>query len=273
MKTPVETVRCEGFSMDFFRFGDGPRTLVILPGLSVQSVTLSADAVARAYSSMRTDYTVYVFDRRKELPPVYPVADMARDTAEAMRALGLEDADLFGASQGGMIAMEIAVRWPELVRRLALGSTAADVRGVRGSVLEAWIALADAGDADGLYRAFGEAIYPKEIFDGAQAMLETAAMTVTGEDLRRFSVLAAGTRDFCVADRLDGIRCPVLLLSSSDDRVLGPDAGAEIAQILGHRQDFAEHRYTGYGHAAYDLAPDYKKRLLSFFRRDFPGTA
>ncbi|MBQ3708622.1 MAG: alpha/beta fold hydrolase [Clostridia bacterium] len=269
MRIPIETVRCEGFSMDFFRFGEGPRPLVILPGLSVQSVMLSADAVARAYASMRTDYTVFTFDRRKELPPVYPIADMAQDTAEAMRALGIGDADLFGASQGGMIAMEIALRWPELVRRLALGSTAADVRGARGDVLEKWIALADAGDAVGLTRAFGGAVYPKAVYDGAEALFEKAAGTVTGEELARFSVLAAGTRDFCVTDRLAEFRSPVLLLSSDDDRVLGPDAGREIAQALAGRPDFLEHRYTGFGHAAYDLAPDYRDRLLAFFRRDF----
>ena len=95
MDVPMETIRCGGFSMDCFRFGDGPRTLVILPGLSVQSVTLSADAVAAAYRSMTEDYTVFVFDRRKELPPVYPIADMASDTAEAMRTIGIREADLY----------------------------------------------------------------------------------------------------------------------------------------------------------------------------------
>ena len=34
----IETVRTESFSMDYFRFGHGKETLVILPGLSVQSV-------------------------------------------------------------------------------------------------------------------------------------------------------------------------------------------------------------------------------------------
>ena len=269
MGVSIETIRCEGFSVDFFRFGDGPRTLVILPGLSVQSVTLSADAVAAAYRSMTEEYTVFVFDRRRELPPVYPIADMARDTAEAMRTVGIREADLFGASQGGMIAMEIAVNCPDLVRRLALGSTAADMRGARGEMIGEWIALAQAGDAAALYLRFGEALYPPVVYQGAREILLSSAEAVTPEELARFCILAAGTTDFSIADRLGEIRCPVLLLSASDDRVLGPDAGAEIAQALGGRADFTEHRYTRYGHAAYDLAPDYKKRLLDFFRRDF----
>ena len=32
MGIKIETVKTEDFSMDFFRFGEGERTLVILPG-------------------------------------------------------------------------------------------------------------------------------------------------------------------------------------------------------------------------------------------------
>ena len=31
----IETIRTDKFTMDYFRFGDGKETLVILPGLSV----------------------------------------------------------------------------------------------------------------------------------------------------------------------------------------------------------------------------------------------
>ena len=76
-----------------------------------------ADAVAQEYSLLADDYTVYMFDRRKEVPETYSVSDMARDTAAVFRALGLSQVSLFGASQGGMIAMTIAMTqemplWP-----------------------------------------------------------------------------------------------------------------------------------------------------------------
>ena len=70
MGIKIETVKTEDFSMDFFRFGEGERTLVILPGLSVQSVMGAADAVAEAYRSLTDRFTIYVFDRRRELPAV-----------------------------------------------------------------------------------------------------------------------------------------------------------------------------------------------------------
>ena len=64
MSIPIETVRTDTFTMDFFRFGRGSRTLVILPGLSVQSVMPAADAVAAAYQTLQDEFTIYLFDRR-----------------------------------------------------------------------------------------------------------------------------------------------------------------------------------------------------------------
>ena len=108
MAFQIGTVTTSGFSMDYIRFGSGKDILVILPGLSVQSVIPSAGAIAQAYQDMTPYYTVYLFDRRKELPQTYPIEQMAQDTHDAMQALQLQKVHLFGASQGGMIAMMIA---------------------------------------------------------------------------------------------------------------------------------------------------------------------
>lgn len=262
---PVETVETDAFSMDYFRFGKGGKTLVILPGLSVQSVMGSADAVAEAYQLLTDDFTIYLFDRRKELPASYSVYEMAQDTTEAMRALGLEDIYLMGVSQGGMMAMEIAIEAPELVHALVLGSTSACVTEDQYRAIGEWVQLARDGKATELYLAFGEALYPEEIFEQSQELLAEAAKTVTDEELERFVVLVEGTKGFDVLEDLERIACPVLLLGSMDDRVLGAEASAQIAERLEGRADFEFYMYDGYGHAAYDTAPDYKARILRFF--------
>jgi pimeloyl-ACP methyl ester carboxylesterase len=46
----------------------------------------------------------------------------ADDTAALLGQLGIKKADFFGYSDGGSIALEIAIRHPELVRKLALSS-------------------------------------------------------------------------------------------------------------------------------------------------------
>lgn len=251
--------------MEYFRFGKGKRTLVILPGLSIQSVMGAANAVAEAYQSLENEFTIYVFDRRKDLPPVYTVRDMARDTAAAFRALGLKDVCLFGASQGGMIALVIAIEHPELVRKMALGSSSAHVKEAQYRVIEEWIDLAKKKDKETLYLTFGREIYPPEVFEQYRETLTAAAKTVTDEDLKRFVILAEGTKGFDVTEELSRIQCPVLAVGVFEDQVLDSDATMEIAEKLDDRADFRLYMYTGFGHAAFDTAPDYRKRLLKFF--------
>jgi pimeloyl-ACP methyl ester carboxylesterase len=51
------------------------------------------------------------------------IQEMARDAVTFIRALGLEQVDLFGFSLGGMIAQVIAQAEPQLVRKLILAGT------------------------------------------------------------------------------------------------------------------------------------------------------
>ena len=261
---PVETVETDSFAMDYFRFGNGDKTLVMIPGLSVQSVMSSADAVAEAYRVMADDFTVYLFDRRKEVPATYSVHEMAQDTAEAFRALGLDHINLVGVSQGGMIAMDIAIHNPDLVENLVLGSTSARITEEEYATIDMWIRLAKAGDAEALYLAFGEAVYPEEVFRQYRDFLIEAAKTVTAEELDRFIILAEGIKGFDDLDALDDISCPILLIGSMDDQVLGAEATVQMAERLAGRPDFELYMYDGYGHAAYDTAPDFKERAAAF---------
>lgn len=265
MTIAIEKVALSEFEMEYFKFGKGEKTLVILPGLSVQSVMNSARAVADEYAVMKDDFTVWLFDRRKCLPDLYSVHDMAEDTVLAMETLGLKDICLFGASQGGMIALDIAIHHPPLVRKLALGSTTPDAGMTDGETLKKWISLAQSDDSVGLYVEFGRAIYPAEVFDQYRDVLAAAGKSVTQEELVRFIRMAGASEGFCVTDRLTDIQCPVLALGSADDKVLGIAPTETFIEKLGDRPDFSYYIYDGFGHAAYDTAPDYRKRLYDFF--------
>ena len=70
MGIPVETVRTDTFEMDFIRFGTGKKTLVILPGLSIRPVTGGGESIAKHHAVLADEFTIYLFDRRKNVPPV-----------------------------------------------------------------------------------------------------------------------------------------------------------------------------------------------------------
>jgi pimeloyl-ACP methyl ester carboxylesterase len=267
----VETVKTDDFSMDYCKFGTGEHVLVVLPGLSVQSVMGSADAIAEAFKEYKDDFTVYVFERRNTLPASYRVADSARDTVEAIHAIGLKKVSLFGASYGGMVSMEIAAENPELVDKMILASTAAKVMDEEYKVIENWSRLAEKGDATELYLAFGEALYPKEVFEQSRQLMTEAAKTVTAEDLKRFVILAEGIKGFDASEHLDRILCPVLLVGDEQDRVLGVEATKNIAKQFAGHSDFELYLYDGYGHAVYDTAPDFRNRMLQFLKKDRKG--
>lgn len=261
MNRLVETVDCGSFTMDYVRFGSGSNKLVILPGLSVQRLGQYAHAVAGEYQLMKQDFTVYVFDRRNELPNAYSLPEMAEDTAKAICTLGLSDICLFGASQGGMMALLIALEHPSLVRKLALGCTSSSMDEKQYAVLFHWAELAREEKREELYVSFGEKLYSPSLFRQIEPLLKEMAKDVTDDELKRFVCLVKASKDFSVTDRLSELSCPVFAVGSRDDRVLGAEATLVIAKALREKTDFTLHLYDGYGHAAYDTAPDSRQRL------------
>ncbi len=251
--------------MDYFRFGNGEKTIVILPGLSVQSVIGSAEQIAKAYDCFSNDFTVYVFDRRRNMPDVYRPDDIARDTVEAFRLLNLKDLYLFGASQGGMISLEIAALFPELVKKTAVGSVACDIRDYWNSMFSDLLNYATDRDAQSLLLTFAQKIYPPVVFAQSRDLILEAGKAVTDNDLDRFAVLVRGMKGYDATQIIKNIRCPVLLLGSYDDGLITREITEKTIKSLSVLKDFQYHIYEGYGHASYDIAPDYKNRLYDFF--------
>lgn len=256
-----QTVKTEKFEMDCALFGSGSRYMVIIPGVSVKSVMLSAEAVATAYARFAEKYTICLLDRKRDIQSGYTVSDMADDTAAAMRALGIADADVFGSSQGGMIAQLLAARYPRLVRRLALGSTILWQNAMSRATFDGWIALADAGEPRALNRDITGKVYSPAYIERFKDVFAATEGDATEAEMRRFSVLARACRTFDGHLELDKIACPVLVLGTWDDAVLSGEASLEIARRL--RCPLV--MYSGYGHAVCDEAPDFLEHLRRFF--------
>ena len=255
-------------NVHYITFGKGHKRLVMIPGLRLANIEGGSKPVAWFYRMFAKEYRVYMFDRKDNLKDPVTIHDLAEDTAEAMNALGIKNACVFGASQGGMIALVIAIRYHELVKKVALGSTSPHVKPWQRKVVDTWIELAKAKDREGLYQEYGKEIYPPAVYEQYKEFFNDVAKTVTDEELERFVVFAESIPDYDVSCELNRIECPVLALGAFEDPVLDSDATMEIAENLDHRPDFALFMYNGYGHAAFDTAPDYRKRVYDFFMKE-----
>lgn len=260
----VKTAVFEGGEMDYIAFGSGEKAFVILPGLSVHSVTQVGDAVRAAYSSFCDEYTVYLFDRTKHIEEGCTIRDLARDTASAMKAVGVESADVFGASQGGMIAIMLAQDYPSLVRKLILGSTLSRTNETFLSVASMWLEKAEERNEDGLLSSFVDYVYSENTLSIYRKTLIDSNRGITEEEWKRFIILLSSCLEYDSYGELKKIQCPVLVLASEGDRVVTAEASREIESLIGCEI----YIYPAlYGHAVYDEAPDYKKRCLDFLRK------
>ncbi len=258
----IRSISVNDVEMEYYSFGRGERAFVILPGLGVKSVLLSAKAVEAGYSCFAEEYTVYLFERRKNMPADYSIRQMARDTAAVMEELGLRGADVFGASLGGMIAMCLAIEFPHLVRRLVPGSTAARVSPEAAAGIERWIALAQANDMTALTADFIDNLYSEKTLGQYRELLFHMNDDATARDIERFIIQAKAIPGFDVLDELSKIICPTLVIGVEGDRVIPPSCSREIADGIGCELFLYGEEY---GHCVFDEALDYKQRLLDFF--------
>ena len=263
MKTDTVITK-DNVEIPYFSFGSGERTMVILPGLDVKSVLLAAKSVEAAYRCFADDWTVYVFDRRKIIPAGYSIREMAADTAAMMHQLGIGAADVFGASQGGMIAQYLAADHPELVHSVVLGSSTARCNEVIGATCEKWIAYAEKRDITGLTGDFIDRLYSDNTIKQFRDFLMHMNDHVSAEDLDRFIILAKSIFGFDAREDLKKVSCPALVIGAEKDLAVGGEAAYELAELLG-----CELYVYGreYGHCVFDEAPDYKQRLLDFYHK------
>jgi pimeloyl-ACP methyl ester carboxylesterase len=100
------------------------------PVLLIMGLGYPSDMWWRTRPLLDGHYRTIVLDNRgsgrSDVPPgPYPIPQMAADAAAVLDAAGVEGAHVFGISMGGMIAQELALEFPERVRSLMLGCTAA----------------------------------------------------------------------------------------------------------------------------------------------------
>ena len=247
----------------YVSFGDGKKNMVVLPGLSDGLTTVKGKAwiLSLPYRKFFRDYTVYMFSRKNDMPEGYSIEDMADDQASAMRSLGIGQACVLGVSQGGMIAQELAVRHPELVKKLILAVTAPNANATVKTVISGWMELAEQGDHTALMIDTAEKMYSDRYLQKYRRALPYLAKLTKPSDYDRFLKNADAILRFDVRGELSKISCPTLIIAGSDDRTVGKDAASELHHGIPGSELYV---YEGLGHGAYEEAKDFYDRVLNF---------
>ena len=260
------TVSLDKVTMDYVSFGHGPKNVIIIPGLSDGLATVKGKALflSAPYKEYFDSFTIYMFSRRNDLPAGFSIKDMADDQARALKELGIEKTSVLGVSQGGMIAQELAIDYPGLIEKAVIAVSAPSVNEVIKERLDRWISLAEKGDHKELMIDTAENSYSESYLSKYRKAYPLLGHIGRPKDYKRFLANAKAILAFNSEDDLPKIKCPVLIIAGSDDRIVGVDASKRLHGLI---KDSELYIYEGLGHAAYEEAKDFNKRVFAFLGR------
>ena len=212
--------------------GSGPPLLLIM-GLGY-----SHEMWHRTTPLVSKHFRTILLDNRgvgqSDVPPgPYPIATMAADTAAVLDAAGVESADIYGISMGGMIAQEFALRYPSRVRKLILGCTAPGgpkVVRAEPEVNQVLMARALMTVEDGI-----EAMVPY-IYDTHTPRTrideDLAIRRVTFPKPEAYTSQIQGILAWESYSRLGEIKAQTLVIHGESDRLVPPGNGKLIAESI-----------------------------------------
>lgn len=248
--------------MDYITFGKGTKPLIMIQGLNTRSIKGAADTLAYMYRVFVNDYKVYLFDRRSDISEDITVRDLASDVAMAMDALELTNADIFGVSQGGMIAQYLAIDRPDLVNKLVLAVTLSKNNDIVKAVIESWIEMTEQGDMKGLVADMAVKMYSDTYVKKYKPFMPLLTVLQKPKNAQRFLILARACLTCNAYEELYKIKCPVFVIGGQKDKVVTGAASEEIAEKLGCKI----YMYGNLGHAAYEEAKDFNIKIYEFFK-------
>ena len=221
-------------------------------------------------------YKVIIFDSRGignsgTSDETYTIRTMAEDIIGLMDYLSIGNANILGLSLGGLVAQEIAISYPERVRKLVLGSTYAgrDVKNVHPELMDNLGIREGSTDIDisiidfrKLINFMVSASFNKRLFRMVFVPLSKYGLrSVDPEGYLRQMESVTGYDNL---DRLQLIKAPTLVITGSEDRIISPDVSDLIASKI---PNAVLVKVKGGSHAFFmEMRGRFNKEVLDFLR-------
>ncbi|MEO6027861.1 MAG: alpha/beta hydrolase [Candidatus Binatia bacterium] len=227
-------VRVNGALLRVEEIGQGPPLLLVMGlGASLETWVAQRDAFAARHR-------VILFDNRgagesESPPPPWTVPGMADDAVGVLDALGITRAHVLGVSMGGMIAQEMAIRFPERVDRLVVAVSFARPDPLRRAFLlfRRWARLQGADLVQEGVANLPWLVSPAVLNDPdrLEAVLGiVSAMPLMSAEAYAHQVDAILEHD--TLSRLGEVRAPTLVLAAAEDVLTPVFLSREIAGAI-----------------------------------------
>ena len=237
--------------------------LVLIPGTFADRRTWS-----RVVGRLTSRFRCLLLDPRgtHETPdPGTPFTadDLAADVLAAMDAAGFRRAHLVGHSLGACVAIILAARHPDRVRRLVACSPSTGPDAFEAAIFELWTALAESNlpqhvvNLGLVMNAFGRGAF------------ENGTVRAIVDEMDRHPIARATIRRYIECDRqldltpvMKNVDAATLVIVGSDDALTGAGQGRQVASAVpGARLEVVE----GVGHGVHLEAPMTFARLVTSF--------
>ena len=185
--------------------GTSKPPLLLIPGafMATDSMTAWADAFAR-------ERAVIVFDqqghgRTPDTAREMSYEQFADDAAALLRALEVERTDVMGYSQGGGVALQLAIRHPSLVSKLVSMSATFRKDGWYPSVFEAIGGLsAEAFAGTPVEKAFSEHTPDAKAFDAYLEKMKV--LNIDDQDISDEEMRSISAKTMVIVGDADGVK-------------------------------------------------------------------
>jgi 3-oxoadipate enol-lactonase len=222
--------------LSYERSGSGPPLLMIM-GMSGTALSWGEPFL----EPLRDEFETIVYDHRgvgssSRMEEPFTIAQLAEDAVALLAALEIDSAHVLGISMGGMVAQELALSDPELVRTLTLGCTYCGGEGSALADQEVMQKLAEAmfsGDRARTIRASWEANLSPSFAADDEAyarFLEIAGLRAVAAEVIMAQIQAIGGHH--TSAQLPSIELPTLVMHGTLDQMLPVQNGRMIAGLI-----------------------------------------